>query len=126
MPIYEYLCATCHRKSSFFVRTVSTPLEPVCQSCGGADLKKAVSSFAYHRSLSDRWEAAGDPSDPGDDYYKDPSNIGRWVEQKWQQTMGEEPLPGEIQEMIGAAREGEMPKPMPSLPDFPDPLAGLR
>ncbi len=36
-----------------------------------------------------------------------------------------DPLPGEIQEMIGAAREGEMPKPPASLPDFGNPLEGL-
>lgn len=72
-------------------------------------MERAISTFAYHRS--------GQTSEY--------SKAGSWVEEKWQQTMGDEPLPGEIQEMIGTAREGEMPKPAPRLPGFPDPLAGL-
>lgn len=125
MPVYEFFCQSCGRKSSFFVRTVSSALDPVCQACGGRELRRAVSSFAYHRSQQARWEDAGDPNNPSEDFYKDPSKVGRWVEDKWKETMGGEPLPGEIQEMIGAAREGEMPKPLPSLPDFPDPLRDL-
>lgn len=125
MPIYEFWCLACRKKSSFFVRSVSSSLEPACQSCGGREMERAVSSFAFHKSLQERWEEGGDPNNPSEDYYKDPSNIGRWVEQKWQETMGDEPLPGEIEEMIDTARQGEMPKPLPSLPDFPDPLRDL-
>ena len=44
---------------------------------------------------------------PGLDYYKDPRNIGRWTEKKFQD-MGVE-LPGQIQQQIQAAREGELP-----------------
>ena len=88
-------------------------------------MERLMSGFAYHRSMESRWEAAGDPNQPGADYYDDPSNVGRWVEKRWGETMGDEPLPGEIQEMIGAAREGEMPKPPASLPDFGNPLEGL-
>jgi hypothetical protein len=50
---------------------------------------------------------------PGDDYYKDPRNIGRWVEKKFQD-MGQE-LPSQIQEQIQAAREGVLPEPLKDL-----------
>lgn len=125
MPFYEFWCLSCRKKSSFFVRTIATPLEPACQSCGGREMQRAVSTFAYHKSAQSRLEEAGDSSSSSDPYNDDPRNIGRWVEDKWAQTMGEEPLPGEIQEMIGQAREGEMPGPLPSLPGFPDPLRDL-
>src|SRR3990172_8556209 len=115
MPVYEFWCLTCRKKSSFFVRTISTPLEPACQSCGGREMQRAVSTFAYNKSAKTRMEEAGSPNSPSDP--------GRWVEDTWARTMGDEPLPGEIQEMIGQAREGEMPGPLPSLPGFPDPFA---
>jgi len=41
---------------------------------------------------------------PGSDYYKDPRNIGRWTEKRFQD-MGME-MPNEIQQQIQAAREG--------------------
>jgi hypothetical protein len=50
---------------------------------------------------------------PNEDYYKDPRNIGRWVERKFQD-MGQE-LPPQIHEKIQAAREGELPEPLKDL-----------
>lgn len=41
------------------------------------------------------------------DFYKDPRNIGRWTEKKFQD-MGMD-VPTEIQEEINAARDGELP-----------------
>ena len=125
MPIYEYWCLACRRKSSFFVRSVSSPLEPVCQHCGASEMRRAMSTFAYHKSAQTRRDEAGDPANPGMDYYSDPRNVGRWVEDRWEQTMGGEPLPEVIHEMIETARDGELPRPMEGMPDFPDPLGGL-
>jgi hypothetical protein len=50
---------------------------------------------------------------PSPDYYKDPRNIGRWVEKKFQDMNME--LPSEIQQKIQAAREGELPEPVKDL-----------
>jgi hypothetical protein len=50
---------------------------------------------------------------PSEDYYKDPRNIGRWVEKRFQQ-MGQE-LPSQVKEEIQAAREGVMPEPLKDL-----------
>jgi hypothetical protein len=50
---------------------------------------------------------------PSPDYYKDPRNIGRWAEKRFQQ-MGVE-MPSKVQEMIQAAREGELPEPVKDL-----------
>jgi len=46
-------------------------------------------------------------------YYKDPRNIGRWAEKRFQD-MGIE-MPSSVQETIQAAREGELPKPLKDL-----------
>jgi len=60
------------------------------------------------------WEESGEPTaHPGDHYYRDPRNIGRWVEKRFRD-MGQE-LPPQIQEEIQAAREGVMPEPLKDL-----------
>ena len=125
MPIYEYWCLSCRKKSSFFVRTITSSLDPVCQSCGSTQMERAVSGFAYQKSAQTLRDQAADPYNPPGDYYNDPRNVGRWVEQTWQETMGDEPLPEEIHEMIETAREGDLPEPPAGMPEFPDPLQGL-
>ncbi|MCK5124607.1 MAG: hypothetical protein KAQ82_05205 [Dehalococcoidia bacterium] len=67
-----------------------------------------------HKSLKTVWEESGEPTmHPGDDYYRDPRNIGRWVENKFQD-MGQE-ITSLIKEKIQAAREGVLPEPLKDL-----------
>lgn len=114
MPIYEFLCQNCRRKSSFLIREISSPFTPKCSFCGSTSLSRAISGFAYHKSLKTVWEESGEPAmNPSADYYKDPRNIGRWVEKKFQE-MGEE-VPPQVQEKIQAAREGVLPEPLKDL-----------
>lgn len=114
MPIYEYTCQNCHKRLSILIRDSSAPFVPRCPSCGNTNLSRVISGFAYHKSLKTVWEESGDPTmHPGEDYYKDPRNIGRWAEKKFQD-MGQE-LPSQIQEKIQAAREGVLPEPLKDL-----------
>lgn len=108
MPLYEFICHNCNRKLSFLVRDISTPFAPECSFCGNVDLSRVISGFAYHKSLKTVWEQSGEPGmRPGEDYYKDPRNIGRWTEKKFRE-MGQE-LPSHIEEQIQAARDGVLP-----------------
>lgn len=107
MPIYEYRCVPCRRETTVFVPRVTEVAPPACPACGQA-MARRFSTFAYHRSESDRAARAGDPDQPGPDYYQDPRNIGRWAEKKFEE-MGVE-LPGEIKEKISAARDGALPE----------------
>jgi len=96
------------------VRDISAPFVPKCSSCGSTNLSRAISGFAYHKPLKTVWEESGELTmHPGEDYYKDPRNIGRWVGKKFQD-MGQE-LPSQIQEKIQAAREGVLPEPLKDL-----------
>jgi len=114
VPIYEFVCQNCHRKASFLVRDITASFTPKCSFCGSTKLSRAISSFAYHKSLKTIWEEGGEPTmHPSADYYKDPRNIGRWAEKKFQE-MGEE-LPPQIQGSIQAAREGVLPEPLKDL-----------
>jgi len=113
MPVYEFLCRSCQKKSSFFVKSFNQPLSPVCSSCGGTDLSRVFSSFAHHKSMADIHAESGSPENASPDFYRDPRNIGRWTENKFQQ-MGME-MPSQIRDMIDAARDGEMPAPVKDL-----------
>ncbi len=106
MPIYEFFCPCCRHKATVFQRSMSQAVSPTCPACG-VQLSRLVSSFAHHRSIGSIHEGSGDPDRPGPDYYKDPRNIGRWAEKRFQQ-MGMD-MPSEVQDMIKGAREGELP-----------------
>ena len=113
MPIYEYICRPCGTRSSTFTRSITDTVAPVCSHCGSADMRRAVSSFAYHRSLKTIHEGSGSPPGlgvPSLDYYKDPRNVGRHVEEAFQKYGME--LPESVRETIDAARDGELPKGM--------------
>jgi putative FmdB family regulatory protein len=114
MPIYEFICQDCHKRMAFLVRDISAPFVPKCSSCGNSNLSRVISGFAYHKSLKTVWEESGEPTmHPDGDYYRDPRNIGRWVENKFQE-MGQE-MPSQIQEKIRAARQGVLPEPLKDL-----------
>ena len=107
MPIYEFLCRKCNTKTGVLVRSVAESFIAKCPACGSDDLVRAVSGFAYHKSMKTIHEESGEMfSSP--DYYKDPRNIGRWAEKKFEE-LGLD-MPSQIQEEIQAAREGELPK----------------
>lgn len=108
MPIYEYSCTACKARTSVFVRSIGSEVSATCESCGSQELERIISRVAYHRSGQTRLEEAGPPQfNPTDDYYKDPRNIGRWAEKRLSD-MGMD-MPDEAQQMIDAAREGELP-----------------
>ena len=108
MPVYEFRCNSCQKKTSFLIKSINATLSPVCSYCGSTELVRLVSSFAYHKSMSTIYEESGDPDMAGPNYYNDPRNIGRWAEKRFKE-MGAE-MPPQVEEMIQAAREGEMPE----------------
>ncbi len=109
MPIYEYKCQDCGRLTSVFVKSMNGEVEAACRHCGGTKLSRAVSGFAYHKSEATILADYGAEPKRVEDY-RDPRQIGRWVERRFEE-MGEE-LPAETRKMIDAAREGELPSPL--------------
>ncbi len=112
MPIYEYRCAVCSKLTSVFTRSINSPVSEGCRHCGSAKLERALSKFAVHRSEGDILRDYGDDPKRLEDY-KDPRQIGRWAERKFDE-FGME-MPREAREMIDAAREGEFPDPVKDL-----------
>lgn len=89
MPIYEYRCRDCGKKSSFITLSVKSRLEPKCKKCGSMNLEKLVSRVAVSRSEESRMESLGDPTKLAGLDEKDPKSIARWMK-KMGKEMGEE------------------------------------
>jgi len=112
MPIYEYTCDDCGRLTSAFTKSMSAEVKAACKHCGSSKLSRAPSRFAYHKSGQRVLEEYGAEPQRLEDY-KDPRQIGRWAERKFDEYGME--LPKQAREMIDAAREGELPPPVDDL-----------
>ena len=62
MPIYEYRCEQCDKRSSTLLPSFSSP-DPACPHCGKPTLRRLVSTFATVSSGDD----GGDDFGGGDD-----------------------------------------------------------
>jgi len=69
MPIYEYRCGACGKRSSALLASYSTP-DPACPHCGKSELKRLVSTFATVRS-DDGGDDFGDGDFGGEDDHGD-------------------------------------------------------
>ena len=89
MPIYEYECGKCHRRSSVLTMRISEKVDTVCKHCGSSKLSRLMSRFAMPKSEEARMEALSDPSTFGDLDENDPKSVAR-VMRKLGKEMGDE------------------------------------
>ena len=111
MPIYEYRCQQCRAVTARFVRAISSAnanaAPPSCDQCGSPDTQRVMSAFAMGKTTAGVHEST--PMDAGSrEFYSDPRNIGRNVEQSFARHGVE--MPASVRESIDAARSGESPK----------------
>jgi len=109
MPIYEYYCDACHKKSSFLLLRVSEEIEPYCKSCGNKDVKKLISRISVPKSEEKRMESLLDPSKFSDLDENDPASVER-VMSKMGKELGDELGEGFEESMEEALNE---PRSMP-------------
>jgi len=105
MPVYEYRCAGCRKRSSLFFRSFSDVSSPVCPHCGSGQMAKLVSRVATIRSEEDRLEALADPSSLSGIDENDPKSVARWARKLGQQ-MGED-LGDDWGEMVDRLEAGD-------------------
>jgi putative FmdB family regulatory protein len=89
LPIYEYRCRDCGRKSAFLTLSVRSPLRPMCRKCGSTNLEKLVSRVAVARSEESRMERLADPSKLSGLDENDPRSVARWMKRMGKE-MGED------------------------------------
>ncbi len=109
MPVYEYRCTACRKKSSVFVRTAASAAQPACAHCGGTKLVRLFSTFAVHRtdgSGADDFDDGG----LGDIDESDPKAMARAL-RKAGGGMRDEMGP-EFDEVLDQMERGEMPEDM--------------
>ena len=108
MPIYEYGCKDCRRKTTVFLRSFSAkPQSLVCDSCGSSNLVRFFSRVAIVKSEDARLEQMADPSNWGDVDENDPKSMAKFM-RKMQGQLGED-LGPDMDEAIDRLEQGEMP-----------------
>jgi putative FmdB family regulatory protein len=118
MPIYEYRCHGCHRRSF-----ADSEGEPPCPRCGSKQLTRLISRVAVVRSEDSRLDDLSDPSMLDGLDEDDPRSIARWM-RKMSAESGEE-LPPEFDEVIDRLDKGQSPEEIEqAMPDMADDLGG--
>jgi len=89
MPIYEYRCTDCGKRTSVLILSLSSQTPPACKYCQSARLERIMSRFAAPKSEEARLEALADPSQFGDLDENDPKSMARFMK-KMGHEMGED------------------------------------
>ncbi len=103
MPIYEYECQDCHKKSSFLIMNLEKEIPVLrCKKCGGPRLNRIVSRVNVVKSEEARLESLADPSKLGGLDENDPKSVARWMK-KMGKEMGEEMGGEDFDQMVDEA-----------------------
>jgi putative FmdB family regulatory protein len=105
MPIYEYRCSDCRKKTSVFLRSYSEKSDPICPHCGGNRLTRLFSRFASPKSKEARLERLADPSGWGGLDENDPESVAQWT-RKMGKEMGED-FSGDLDAMAEGGTRNE-------------------
>ena len=89
MPIYEYQCRRCRKRSTVLVLSSRHPASAACQHCGSSDLDRLLSRFAAPKSEEARLESLADPDSLGGLDENDPHSVARFMK-KMGEEMGED------------------------------------
>ena|SRR2546425_1567677 len=85
MPLYEYRCLDCKKRSTVLVLTLANQAPAACSHCTSARVERILSRFASPKSEEARLEAWTDPSKLAGLDENDPQSVARFIK-----TMGEE------------------------------------
>jgi putative FmdB family regulatory protein len=108
MPIYEYSCQECHKRSAFLVMNSRHPDSIVCRHCGSSKLERLLSRFAVPTSEESRLESLADPANLGGLDESDPRSVARLMK-KMGEEMGEDVSDMEAMlDQPGGDDEGQM------------------
>lgn len=105
MPIYEYRCEDCRRKTSLLTLRVGEVVHPTCEHCGGQRLRRLMSRFATIKSEDARLDALADPSNLGDLDENDPKSMARWM-RKMGKELGEDVAGDDLDQMVDEIEAG--------------------
>ena len=105
MPIYEYRCRDCRRRTQVLTLRSSEKVDAVCDHCGGTKLDRLISRFALGRSEESRLDSLADPSSLSDVDESDPRSMARWM-RKMGRELGDEVGGPEFDQMVDELESG--------------------
>ena len=89
MPLYEYLCLNCHKRSTILVLSLAHQIPATCSHCANIRVERILSRFASPKSEEARLEALADPSNLAGLDENDPQSMTRFMK-KMGEEMGED------------------------------------
>ena len=101
MPLFEYHCLDCKKRSTVLVLNLANQGPTVCSHCTSARVERILSRFASPKSEAARLEALADPSSLAGLDENDPQSMARFME-----TMGEE-MGEDLSDDVSAAMESD-------------------
>ncbi len=112
MPIYEYRCKQCSRRTTKFFKTFAAAKQPRCEHCGSRRVERIYSRVSVLRG-----DGGGEDDGDGDfagmgDMMEglesgDPRGMARMA-RHMSDEMGED-IPGEYEDVLRRMEAGEMP-----------------
>jgi putative FmdB family regulatory protein len=106
MPIYEFRCQECGKKTEVITFRVSEEVTPQCQHCGSAAMSRLMSRVRVRLSEETRMERLADPSRLGGLDENDPKSMARFMK-AMSHEMGEDFEGEDVDAMIEEAMEEE-------------------
>jgi putative FmdB family regulatory protein len=103
MPIYEYRCTACGKRSSILVLSIKNPAPVACRHCRSQQVERIMSRFAAPKSEEARLESLTDPSRFSDLDENDPQSMARLMKRMGKE-MGED-LGDDFEESLEEAAE---------------------
>lgn len=79
MPIYEYVCQDCRKRSSILVLSLRNTDPASCRHCGSSKVDRIMSRFAAPKSEEARLESLADPSSLSGLDENDPQSMARFM-----------------------------------------------
>lgn len=89
MPIYEYRCQKCGKKTEVITFRVSEPVSAACRHCGSDLVQKIPSRVRVRLSEETRMERLADPSSMAGLDENDPKSLAKWMK-KMGREMGDD------------------------------------
>ena len=110
MPIYEYRCLNCKKRSTLLIlKQGQTSI--VCKHCQSNNLERIMSRFAAPKSEEARMEALANPNNFGDLDENNPKSMARFMK-KMGREMGED-LGDDFDEALEGMENEDVESPLP-------------
>jgi putative FmdB family regulatory protein len=109
MPLYDYRCRSCGKRSTLHQAYSDYGVKPVhCPHCSSADLQRVIGRIRVGRSEESRLDNLSDPTEWGGFDENDPRSMARMMRRMGQE-MGED-VPAEYDEVVDRLEAGEDPE----------------